>query len=115
MRLPLVAVGFVLTYKVSGVFNMAFGGRPTASAAVYYELRTQHGWPVPPAVVLSVLVFAPLLGLVLYWALFRHLRTAPAVARLVVSIGLLLALPEMMKLAFLLRRLAALPRRGHRG
>ncbi len=96
----LVAVGFVLTYKVSGVFNLAFGAQAYASAAVYYELRVKHGWPIPPAAGLAVLVFAPLLGLVLYWGIFRHLRNAPQVARLAVSIGLLLALPEIIKLAF---------------
>ena len=96
----LVAVGFVLTYKVSGVFNLAFGAQAYASAAVYYELRVKHGWPIPPAAGLAVLVFAPLLGLVLYWGIFRHLRNAPQVARLAVSIGLLLALPEIVKLAF---------------
>jgi branched-subunit amino acid ABC-type transport system permease component len=94
----LVAVGFVLTYKVSGVFNLAFGAQAYASAAVYYELRVKHGWPTPPAAVLAVLVFSPLLGLVLYWLIFRHLRNAPPVARLAVSIGLLLALPEIVKL-----------------
>src|SRR4051812_42872953 len=94
----LVAVGFVLTYKVSGVFNLAFGAQAYASAAIYYELREKHGWPIPPAVVLAVFVFAPLLGLLLYWGIFRHLRAAPPVARLAVSIGLLLALPEIMKL-----------------
>jgi branched-chain amino acid transport system permease protein len=95
----LVAVGFVLTYKVSGVFNLAFGAQAFASAGVYYELRTNHGWPIPPAVFVAVFVFAPALGLLLYWGLFRYLRTAPQVARLAVSIGLMLAVPEMVKLA----------------
>lgn len=95
----LVAVGFVLTYKVSGVFNLAFGAQAYASAAVYYELRVKHGWPIPLAVLIAVILFAPLLGLVLYWALFRHMRNAPQVARLAVAIGLMLALPEIVKLA----------------
>ncbi|HVX17173.1 MAG TPA: ABC transporter permease [Acidimicrobiales bacterium] len=95
----LIAMGFVLTYKVSGVFNLAFGAQAYASAALYYELRVKHGWPIPPAVLVAVVLFAPLLGVLLYWAVFRHLRTAPHVARLAVSIGLLLALPEIVKLA----------------
>lgn len=93
----LIAVGFVLTYKVSRVFNLAFGAQAYASAAFYYELRVKHGWPIPAAVLLAVVVLAPLLGLVLYWALFRFLRSATEVARLAVSIGLLLALPEIVK------------------
>ena len=32
----LVAIGLVLTYKTSGVFNLAFAAQAYASAAVYY-------------------------------------------------------------------------------
>ena len=92
----LVAVGFVLTYKVSGVFNLAFGAQAYAAAAAYYELRVDHGWPTPPAAVVAVFVVSPLIGLVLYYAIYRHLRSAPPVARLAVSIGLLVALPEIV-------------------
>ena len=35
----LVAVGIVLTYKTSGVFNLAFGAQAFLSAAVMYEMR----------------------------------------------------------------------------
>jgi branched-subunit amino acid ABC-type transport system permease component len=94
----LVAVGFVLTYKVSGVFNLAFGAQAYAAAAVYYELRVDHEWPIPPAAAVSVLVVSPLLGVLLYFGMYRSLRTAAPVARLAVSIGLLVALPEIVKL-----------------
>jgi branched-subunit amino acid ABC-type transport system permease component len=94
----LVAMGFVLTYKVSGVFNLAFGAQAFAAAAVYYELRVNHGWPIPPAAFIAVFVVSPLLGILLYFAIYRYLRTAAPVARLAVSIGLLVALPEIVKL-----------------
>jgi len=32
----LVAVGFVLTYKTSGVLNLAFGAQAYVSAAMYF-------------------------------------------------------------------------------
>ena len=35
----LVAVGLVLTYRTSGVFNLAFGAQAFVSAAVYYDTR----------------------------------------------------------------------------
>src|SRR3954469_12370099 len=94
----LVAIGLVLTYKTSGVFNLAFAAQAFASAAVYYQLRIEEGWPNVPAFVVAVVVIAPLLGLVLERFIFRHLRTAPAVAKLVASLGLLVALPELVKL-----------------
>lgn len=94
----LVAIGLVLTYKTSGVFNLAFAAQAFASAAVYYQLRIEEGWPNLPAAVFAIVVFAPLLGFLLEHFIFRHLRTAPAVAKLVTSLGLLVALPELVKL-----------------
>jgi branched-subunit amino acid ABC-type transport system permease component len=96
----LVAIGLVLTYKTSGVFNLAFAAQAYASAAVYYQLRANDGWSNLPAFLVAVVVVAPLLGLVLDRFLFRHLRTAPTVAKLVVSLGLLVAIPEIVNLWF---------------
>ncbi|HMF83636.1 MAG TPA: ABC transporter permease [Acidimicrobiia bacterium] len=94
----LVAVGLVLTYKTSGVFNLAFGAQAFVSAAVFYNTVSNHDWPLLPAFIVSVFIVAPLVGLILDRALYRHLRTAPAVAKLVTSIGLLIAIPEIVKL-----------------
>ena len=96
----LLAVGLVLTYKTSGVFNLAFGAQAFASAAIYYEIRVHHEWPILVALVVSVFVAAPLLGVALDRLLFRHLRTAPPMARLVTTLGLLVAIPETVKLIF---------------
>ncbi|MFN8037498.1 MAG: ABC transporter permease [Acidimicrobiia bacterium] len=89
----LVGIGLVLAYKTSGVFNLAFGAQAFLSAAVYYDVHVRHDWPIVPATVLAVAVVSPLVGLILDRALFRYLRTAPALARLVTSLGLLVALP----------------------
>ncbi len=94
----LVALGFVLTYKTSGVFNLAFGAQAYVSAAMYFKARTDWGWSIIPALVLAVFVLAPLVGLVLERFIFRHLRTASPVSKLVVSIGLTVALPALFDL-----------------
>ncbi len=91
----LVALGFVLAYKTSGVFNLAFGAQAYVSAAMYFHARTAWGWGIVPAVVLAVVVLAPALGLVLERLVFRHLRTGSAVSKLVVAIGLSVALPNL--------------------
>jgi branched-subunit amino acid ABC-type transport system permease component len=96
----LVAIGLVLTYKTSGVFNLAFAAQAYVSAAVYFQLRANDGWAIIPAFLIAVVVVAPLLGLVLDRFLFRYLRTAPTVAKLVVSLGLLVAIPEIVTLWF---------------
>jgi branched-chain amino acid transport system permease protein len=94
----LIALGFVLTYKTSGVFNLAFGAQAYISAALFFQAREEWGWAIVPALVLSVFVVAPLTGLLLERLIFRHLRTAPAVAKLVVTIGLSVALPALFGL-----------------
>ena len=45
----LVAVGLVLTYKTSGVFNLAFGAQAFVAAVLFYELRVRNGWSTPAA------------------------------------------------------------------
>lgn len=96
----LVAVGIVLAYKTSGVFNLAFAAQAFASAAAFYTLRNDQGWGILPAFLVSVVVLAPLIGLALDRLLFRYLRTAPTLAKLVTSLGLLVAGPEIVKLVW---------------
>ena len=97
----LVAVGLVLTYKTSGVFNLAFGAQAFVAAALYYVLHVRHGWPTLLAFALVVLVISPLLGLLLDVLIFRHLRTASPIAKLVSSLGLLVAVPEIVTILVL--------------
>lgn len=96
----LLAVGLVLTYKTSGVFNLAYSAQAYVAAAVFYEVRANQQWNLIPAVVFAVFIVSPLIGLLLYGGLFSKLRTAPPIARLVTSLGLLVAIPELVKLWF---------------
>src|SRR3954467_9405631 len=91
----LIAIGFVLTYKTSGVFNLAFGAQAYVSAAMYFKTHVVWGWPIIPSVVLSVVILAPAIGLLLERLIFRHLRTASALPKLVVAIGLSVAIPSL--------------------
>src|SRR5215207_1585198 len=69
-----------------------------AVARFYYWLNSQHGWSIWPAAAVSLLVFAPLLGAALYGLLFRHLRLRSPVVKIVATIGLSVALPELVKM-----------------
>jgi branched-subunit amino acid ABC-type transport system permease component len=91
----LVALGFVLTYKTSGVFNLAFGAQAYVSAAMYFKAHVVWGWGIVPSLLLSVVVLAPAIGLLLERVVFRHLRTASALPKLVVAIGLAVAIPSL--------------------
>ena len=94
----LVAMSFVLTYKTSGVFNLAFGAQAFISAATYFELHIRRDWPIWAAVLVAVVLVAPVLGLLLERLIFRHIHAASPVAKLVISLGLMVALPELFKL-----------------
>ncbi|HZQ87503.1 MAG TPA: ABC transporter permease, partial [Acidimicrobiales bacterium] len=83
----IAAMGLVLTYTVTGVFNFAHGAVGMLAAFVYYQLRVQVGMPTPLAVVLVVFVFAPLAGL-LVERLMRRFRGADYATSLVVTVAL---------------------------
>jgi ABC-type branched-subunit amino acid transport system ATPase component/branched-subunit amino acid ABC-type transport system permease component len=96
-----MAAGLVLTYQSSGIFNFAHGAVAFVTAYVFFQLHESTsagglGWPILPSAIVAVLVFAPLLGLVLERILLRRLADAPVYARIVGTIGLLVALPALV-------------------
>ena len=95
-----LAVGLVLTYRTTGVFNLAFGPQAFFAAALFYDLHSSHDWPIWAALIVSVGITAPIVGFVLDRGLFRFLRTASETARLVSVLGLFVALPQIIFLWF---------------
>ncbi len=94
----LMAVGLVLTYKASGVFNFAFGAQAYVSAVVL-ALAVRDGWPTWAGFVVAVLLLGPALGLVLDRLLFRFTRAGSPLVRLVPALGLLIATPSITQMA----------------
>jgi branched-subunit amino acid ABC-type transport system permease component len=94
----LLAVGLTLNYKTSGVFNLAFAAQAYASAALFYVLRRDHDWPLLPAALMAIVLFGAALAWVLDRFLYRHQRTATPLAKLVTSLGLLVAIPQIVQL-----------------
>ena len=95
----LVAAGLVLSYSATGIFNFSYGAIAFTSAFVYYQLNTSLHWPIVPAAAFVVLVFAPLLGLLLDVAVFRPLARATESAKIMATVGLLIAIPALTTLA----------------
>jgi branched-chain amino acid transport system permease protein len=95
----LMAVGLVLTYKASGVLNLAFGAQAYVSAIVFY-VAVHDGWPTWAAFVVAVVILSPAVGVVLDVLLFRYTRTAPALVKLVPVLGLLIAIPSVTQIIF---------------
>lgn len=90
----LSGVGLVVTYRATGVFNLAQGAQAMVTAYLLRELVVVWHWPVAPAALLCLLVVAPATGVLLDRAVFRPLqrRGAGAAETLVASLGVFVLL-----------------------
>ena len=88
----IAAMGLVVTYKTSGVFNFAHGAVGMAATFVFYTLRVDARGPTLLAAAVAVLGVAPALGVVIDRLLLRRLAGAPSSSYVVVALGLLVAL-----------------------
>jgi branched-chain amino acid transport system permease protein len=111
-----LALGLVLCYRTSGVVNFAQAAMGAYVAFAYFEFRESGDVVLPviglpsrfhvitnPSLFSSLtfaVVAAAVLGAVVYWLLFRPLRRAPALARIVASLGLMLYLQESIRIRF---------------
>lgn len=87
----IAASGLVLTYATTGVFNFAHGAVGMTAAYLFFALSSQHGWSTPLALVVVLLVFAPLVGLALERTM-RSFHDAPVQTTVVVTIALMVLL-----------------------
>jgi len=88
----LAAMGIVVTYTTSGVFNFAHGTVGMVAAYAFYELREQHGLPTWLSILLAVFVLGPAIGLVIDRVLLRRIQGATTATYITVSLGLLVFL-----------------------
>jgi branched-chain amino acid transport system permease protein len=82
----LVAIGFVLIYKASGVFNFAQGAMVFFAALTYVSL-TERGWPFWLALAV-VLVLMIVLGFAIERLVLRPLVNQPQITLFMATIGL---------------------------
>jgi branched-chain amino acid transport system permease protein len=88
----LTACGLVVTYQTSGIFNFAHGAIGMFMAFTYWQLSGGWGLPWPVALLLVLLVLAPLLGAAIERLAIRPLYGASLGVTLAVTLGLLLFL-----------------------
>ena len=111
-----LGLGIIVTYKATGVINFAVGALGSWSAYVYTELRSSgdlvlpvvfiparihlaHQLPVSASLIIAAGT-ALLLGLVVYGTVFRPLRNAPMLAKIVASAGVMIAIQPLVALRF---------------
>jgi branched-chain amino acid transport system permease protein len=96
----LAASGLVITYVSTGVLNFAFGSLAYFIARTYYWIHIEKGWGILPSAGLCLFVISPLLGLLLYIGIFRFLRLSSQLIKVVVTIGLFVAIPQISNIIF---------------
>jgi ABC-type branched-subunit amino acid transport system ATPase component/branched-subunit amino acid ABC-type transport system permease component len=107
-----LSLGLVITYKGTGIINFAAGAMGAWSGYVYSQLHSSgelvfpvvfvhpsvhlaQQMPAVPALIISVAA-GVLLGLAVHLLVFRPLRSAPALAKVVASAGAMLALQALI-------------------
>lgn len=108
-------LGLVVTYQGSGVVNFAYGAMASWVGYVYADLRRgAYPFPIPglPAryhfgedvgvwwAFALALGTAALMGLLVYQLVFRPLYRAPALAKVVASIGLVIVFSSLIERRF---------------
>lgn len=84
----LAAIGIVLTFRISGVFNFAYGAVAAASAYVFYQLHYLEGMGWPLAALITLFALGIVGGLALERIAF-WLSDASTVMRVVATVALL--------------------------
>ena len=85
----LAAVGLVLSYRTSGIFNFAHGALATLSAYVFYALHIAGNVSWPIAAIISVLILGPALGIG-FERYARVLSRASLIMQVAGTVGVLL-------------------------
>ena len=107
-----LSTGLLLVYRATGIINFAQGAMAMWGAYVFARVASDGEvvlpigtlyFPEPPGVAVSVLIGlanALLLGVIAHYLVFRPVRRAPALAQVVVSIGLMVSLQALAVIRF---------------
>jgi ABC-type branched-subunit amino acid transport system ATPase component/branched-subunit amino acid ABC-type transport system permease component len=95
----LTAVGLVLTFRTSGIFNFAHGAIASVAAYAFYTLHVEHDVPWLAAALLIVLILAPALGL-LFERLGRAVAGKSLALQVAATVGCALAIQAIILLVY---------------
>lgn len=88
----IAAVGLVVTYSTSGIFNFSHGAIGMLAAFAYWQTNEAWGWPVWLSLVAVLAVAAPLFGALIEVTVIRGLQGTSEAVRIVVTVSLLVAM-----------------------
>ncbi|HEV7686786.1 MAG TPA: branched-chain amino acid ABC transporter permease, partial [Acidimicrobiia bacterium] len=93
------AMGLVLTYKTSGLFNFGHGAVSALAAFLFYTLHSQQGLAWPVAALIAVVGFGVVIGLVLE-RFAAALAEVAVTYKIVGTIGLLVGVRAVIVLIY---------------
>lgn len=91
----LAGLGLVLTYRTSGVLNLAHGSIAAGAAFLFYTLNVENGWAWPLAALVTVVGYGLVVGLLLERLTRTMAAAAPALV-VVLTVGLILAIQGLL-------------------
>lgn len=95
----LAGTGLVLTYKTSGIFNFAHGAIAALAAYLFYWLYVTREFHWAVAILVSVLLLGPAMGLC-FERFARHLARQPVALRIVGTVGVILLVQGLATIGF---------------
>jgi branched-chain amino acid transport system permease protein len=96
----IAATGLVVTFLSAGILNLSFAAMAFTVARFYYYLNSQLNWGIAPSAILSIVVLGPALGIFFYFLLFRRLHQTSTLVKILVTLGLSVALPSLDTVIF---------------
>lgn len=90
----LAAMGLVLTYRTTGVFDIALGAVAMFSGYMFWQLAVEWGLPAWVSLLIIVCALAPTLGLIREW-LYRQMSGIAIEVQLVASAAILVFFPAL--------------------
>lgn len=94
-KYALVALGFVIIFKATGVINFAQGGFVMLGAYLTYNAGTTWGLPFWLAVIVAMAITA-LVAMVVERLVLRRMVGRPAFALIMITVGLLFVIQEVV-------------------
>jgi ABC-type branched-subunit amino acid transport system ATPase component/branched-subunit amino acid ABC-type transport system permease component len=92
----LLAIGLVLSFATSRIFNFGHAATAWATAYVYFQLHTALGWNEYLTLAVVLLVFAPGMGLIWDRLIFSKLSDAEESTKIVAGVGVLIVVPALV-------------------
>ncbi len=95
----LLALGFVIVYKATGVINFAHGGLLLLGTYLAFHFKERLGLPFYVAV-LAAMICCAAVGLIIERLFLRHMVGQPVFAVILVTIGLSIAINQIVTWAW---------------